>query len=854
MNLSARFRHIWALVAWSVLVGALASCGPDTDLPDPCEGVTCSDHGICDVDEDGEPYCICESGFSDRGLECVEGCTSDFCSGHGTCTDTDDGPTCDCDEGYTGEQCGECAEGYHRDGGGSGGSGSGGGGTGDCVPDETCDPDPCAPDACHPEECVDLCDPDPCETDDPCGEHGTCRCVEGDTVCDCDEGYAGDFCQDCAEGYNPRGLECVPCNEVLFQYYDAEASSVWVTGDWTDWAGNTAAGAIELSNDGLGNWTAVYTFAPDVETYTYKFIVNGETWIHDPRCTETSLCSAVDDGYGGNNCLCEVPCEGDPVDPAGADWRDVVMYFVMVDRFYDSDGEHDPVPGATDGDLDGPSGQYMGGDLAGVTEQMGYLSDLGVTAIWLSAPYENRDTAGAGINAGDTHMYSGYHGYWPSPADIDYSDPASPSPRPEVESRIAAGGDPEAELVELIDAAHGEAGALGVDHGIRVMFDYVMNHVDFDSGLYGAHPEWFVCEDGPCGAGDRNFGLCPPDRWDDPYWGTRCAFTDYLPPFDFYNPAARAWSVADAIWWAREYGLDGYRLDAIKHVPLDWLYELRDALDAEFPDPWGGRFYLVGETFAYDNPGLIRDFVDPDEMLDGQFDFPFKARLCEAVFSGAMGLDAFEDWMRGNDGYYGSGAIMTTWIGNHDIPRAIHFASREIGNCREGSNLDNGWARETYPDAWRQPSDAAPYERLGVAFAIMMTNPGIPLIYYGDEIGLAGGGDPDNRRMMVFDDGDLNAHQIALRGRVSDLAHIRAENRALSRGRRTTIHDAPDTWVYTMGGVRGSADVTVAINRADESRSVDIPAGSYTDLMAGAPHSGGAVDLPPRSFLILRHD
>ena len=105
----------------------------------------------------------------------------------------------------------------------------------------------------------------------------------------------------------------------------------------------------------------------------------------------------------------------------------------MVDRFHDSDGQVDEVAGATPGDAtSGPSGQYHGGDLAGVTEKMPYLADLGVTAVWLSAPYDNRDTAGAAIDPGaDPHTYSGYHGYWPKPQNTDFSDMANPSPRPQ---------------------------------------------------------------------------------------------------------------------------------------------------------------------------------------------------------------------------------------------------------------------------------------------------------------------------------------------------------------------------------------------------------------------------------------
>ncbi len=598
-----------------------------------------------------------------------------------------------------------------------------------------------------------------------------------------------------------------------------------MSGSFTEWAETPAAGALEMVRDGE-TWS-ITTLIEPFGTHEYKFVIDGDRWIADPANDRR-----VNDGFGGENSVIDV-CTTACGELAEFDWRDSVMYFAMIDRFRDSDGRADAVSGATGGDaFRGPSGQYEGGDLPGATERLPYLRDLGVTAVWLSAPYENRDSAGAAIDPGsDPNTYSAYHGYWPSPENISFADPSNPSPRPAVESRIGN----EDDLRDFVNTAHGTTGADG--HGMKVLFDYVMNHVDVESGLYRAHNDWFARDSG-------RFRLCGPENlWDDPYWGTRCAFTDYLPPFEFDNAEARRWSVDDAMWWANEFGIDGYRLDAIKHVSLSWLEDLRARLNAEIPDE---RFYLVGETFAYDDRDLLRRFVDPNTLLDGQFDFPFKARLCEAVFTEGGRLDGFSSWMDGNDGFYGAGAIMTTWIGNHDIPRAIHFASRQIGNCREGSSPANGWSA-SYP----QPSDAASYERLGVAFAIMMTNPGIPLIYYGDEIGLAGGGDPDNRRLMPWSDSDLNPHQIALRDRVGKLARARGANPIMGRGRRVTLSASQDTWVYRMEGCE-AASVVIAINRADSGNTVNVPGGSYDDLLEGGTRDGGSVSLGPRSFVVLR--
>jgi hypothetical protein len=393
-----------------------------------------------------------------------------------------------------------------------------------------------------------------------------------------------------------------PCNEVTFEYVNAGATTVWVAGSFNlrddgEWAATPAQGVLEMERDG-DTWS-VTTLIEPIQRHLYKFIVDGTTWIADPTNPVTEP-----DPFGGQNSVLDV-CSAACGELDEFDWRDTFMYFVMVDRFRNSDGMASPVAGATDGDATrGPSGQYEGGDLRGITQEMDYLADLGVTALWITAPFENRNTSGAAINpASDPNVYSAFHGYWPSPANIDYSDPDNPSPRPLVESRIGT----ESDLRAMITAAHSATSANG--DGIKVLFDYVMNHVDDSSPLYAAHRDWFVTPVRQCG---------PDNLWDDPFWSTRCSFTSYLPAFNFDEiPAAREWSVNDAVWWAKEFGIDGYRLDAIKHVPLSWLTELRARLNAEITDAPADRFYLVGETFAYDDRNLLRRYVDPETMRPG---------------------------------------------------------------------------------------------------------------------------------------------------------------------------------------------------------------------------------------------
>ena len=137
----------------------------------------------------------------------------------------------------------------------------------------------------------------------------------------------------------------------------------------------------------------------------------------------------------------------------------------------------------------------------------------------------------------------------------------------------------------------------------------------------------------------------------------------------------------------------------------------------------------------------------------------------------------------------------------------------------------------------------------------MMTSPGIPLIYYGDEIGLAGGGDPDNRRAMPWNDGDWWLLSWHFGRHWLSWGPLGAKEKSLTRGSRHTLYADADTWVYRMDGCGDSAaPIWVAINRSDWGKSVTIPSGAYTDLMSEQSVGGGQIQLGPRGFVILRQE
>jgi glycosidase len=229
-------------------------------------------------------------------------------------------------------------------------------------------------------------------------------------------------------------------------------------------------------------------------------------------------------------------------------------------------------------------------------------------------------------------------------------------------------------------------------------------------------------------------------------------------------------------------------------------------------------------------------------MLDGQFDFPLRGQVLETILRRGGQMSDLAGFLGANDGYYGQGAVMSTFLGNHDVPRAIELAldTPMFGAWDGGKNL--AWSGQP-----QLPTSKNPFERLAVAYTLLFTSPGIPMLYYGDEFGMPGAGDPDNRRFMQWS--DYSANQTWLRDRLAALAKIRREHASTRRGTRQTLGVAFDVLVYKMTSA-GDA-VFVALNRGDSPQpATNLPAGSYVDLVTGEPVSA-PLTLEPRSALVL---
>jgi glycosidase len=491
------------------------------------------------------------------------------------------------------------------------------------------------------------------------------------------------------------------------------------------------------------------------------------------------------------------------VDPRAPTLEDEIVYQVMIDRFRGDGGTPLPAPPHP--------GARAGGTLGGVLAEVeaGTFDALGVSTLWLSPVYTNPVEAREGL---DGHRYEGYHGYWP--LDSRGVDP-----------RI--GG--EAALRALVEAAH--------DRGMRVLLDLVPNHV------YETNPRvaqyrsqgWFHEHDPQCVCGTPS---CPWSGFIETCW-----FTPYLPDFRFQTAGVIELAEADALWWHEAFDVDGFRIDAVPMMPRAVSRRIVHAVRDAAGTP--GATLHVGEIFTgsgTQGTEQIRYHLGPDG-LDSAFDFPLMWALRDVVGRGVSGFEALEATLaHSTAALEGSGSPLSLIIGNHDVSRFVSVA--------RGDDARDGWGDEPAV----QPTDDEPYARQALALGLVLTLPGIPTIYYGDEIGLAGGGDPDSRRVMPD---ELSAQQQQLLDRTRSLATLRRGMPALRRGTRVPLAITDDLYAFARDAGDG-APAVILVSRAIEPRVLQLPGsapqGAFVDALTGDAvtlgPAGAAIEMPPLSLRV----
>ncbi len=394
-----------------------------------------------------------------------------------------------------------------------------------------------------------------------------------------------------------------------------------------------------------------------------------------------------------------------------SDWHQARMYFLMVDRFKNGNTANDL---KTPDDSINDKANYYGGDLAGVDQKVkdGFFDSLHVNTIWLSPITQNPlDAWGLWDKGVVKSKFSGYHGYWPiSNVKVDF--------------RFGS----EKEVKTLLDDAHAD--------NKNVILDYVANHVHIQHPVYKNHKDWATSLYLPDGTKNT-------EKWDEHRLTTW--FDDHLPTLDL-----RRWEVVDpmvdsALFWITDYSFDGFRHDATKHIDELYWRTLTYRVRTKTNKP----IYQIGET--YGSPQLINSYIGTG-MLDAQFDFNLYDAAVSAFANSDGNIEQLKAKLEQGLSVYGHHHLMGNITGNQDRSRFITLSSGEA-KFNEDQKLA-GWDREI-----GKPSAEA-YKRLALLHAFNNAIPGIPCIYYGDEYGMPGAGDPDNRRMMEFEGLDEDENEL----------------------------------------------------------------------------------------------
>lgn len=485
--------------------------------------------------------------------------------------------------------------------------------------------------------------------------------------------------------------------------------------------------------------------------------------------------------------------------------RDAVFYQVFPDRFARSAR----VPKASNLEAwDAPptAHGFKGGDLLGVAEKLPELADLGVTALYLNPVFASAAN----------HRYHTW--------DYHRVDPL-------------LGGD--AALRELLGAAHAR--------GMRVVLDGVFNHVGrgffafhhvLENGIDSPYIDWFHLDldrlrDGrPLGAYAEPKALLRRSKKPKPAYEELgyAAWWDVpaLPKLDTRTPAVREylWDVAER--WVR-FGIDGWRLDVPAEIDDDEFWrELRRRVKRANPEA-----YLVGEIWYEARRWLSGD------QFDATMNYPL-AKAALGFFVHDLDLDA----VRSVGGYRDVRPL--------DAPDFASELERVLGlydPAVRDAQLNLIGSHDTPRFLTASGNDLAALE---MAFLYLFTLPGAPCVYYGDEIGLEGGPDPDCRRAFPWDE---SSWDHVLRDHVKRLASLRREHPALRRGEYQTLYAEASVAAYLRFDASGDA-VAVAFNAGREETRVDLPVGGlgplFVDAASGEEHAvteGELRDvvLPPRT-------
>ncbi|GAA4406957.1 hypothetical protein GCM10023168_22480 [Fodinibacter luteus] len=576
------------------------------------------------------------------------------------------------------------------------------------------------------------------------------------------------------------------------------------------------------------------------------------------------------------------------------------FYFVMADRFENGDATNDTAGIAgtrLEHGFDPTSqGFYHGGDLQGIIDRLDYIEDLGTTAIWMTPSFKNKPVQGEPGNES-----AGYHGYWIT--DFTQIDP-----------HLGTND----ELKTLIDLAH--------DRGMKVFFDIITNHtadvLDYPDSAYDANGQvpyktkaeapykdaegdefddrdfTFIGDPFPDVDPEVTFPYEPTfrDPGDDkvkvPGWlndptmyhnrGTSTFSGENSEYGDF--PSGKR-SALDDLWterpqvvegmidiyetWVEDAGVDGFRIDTVKHVNMDFWKQFGPALQGYAASVGNDDFFMFGEVYDAD-PRFMSQYTT-EGRLQATVDFGFQGSGVNFAkgkpTSELRDFYALDDYFTDADS---NAYSLPTFLGNHDMGRVGSF-------LRQGT----GW------------TDTQLLQRDELAHSLMYLTRGQPVVYYGDEQGFSAppdvpGGIGDQRAREDMFESQVALHNDSydligtdattadanfdaahpLYRHIAGLAELREEHPALADGAQVHRYASSDAGIFAFSRMDADEQVeyVVAVNNADATKTATFdtyqpqnamlkgvwPASVAKQRLKTDTEGRVTVTVPPRSAVVYR--
>lgn len=447
------------------------------------------------------------------------------------------------------------------------------------------------------------------------------------------------------------------------------------------------------------------------------------------------------------------------------DWDEAVVYFMLTDRFFDGNKSNNTASGA---DTYGKNpGLYHGGDFAGVTAKLDYLQDLGVNTIWITPIVENIkgvDVTDEGSK--DVPYNAAYHGYWAS--DFTKLNPTLGTTK---------------EFETMISEAH--------KRGMRIMVDIVVNHAGYGTESTFAD----MLRDKSVSEGDIK------------------SWQSGLPDFATENADVRAKLVEWQTSWMKDYGVDYFRVDTVKHVDSTTWAALKNSTTKV-----NSSFKMIGEYFGagYASNGSSLG----TGQMDADLDFDFNDQATSFV---SGNISSVEKFLSARNSALNNAYMTGQFLSSHD---------------------EDGF-KASLMNGKKYTEDKATSAAL-VAATLQLTAKGIPVIYYGEEVGLSGLNNyPYQTNRYDMDFSKATKDNVTYQHYKNLLSIRNAYTDVFARGSRTVVASSDEEGYDVVSRTYGGTTLYVGMNINDTAKEVKVPvslaAGTEVkDLYSGATYTVGS--------------